>query len=199
MPHQNPPSTIRKVIRQQRKALSPSQQRLAAQRLSIRIARHPSFRQAKSLTAYIASQGEINLTPLIKLAQKQHKACYLPVIEKPPKYINNAKLTMRFSLFPAGSKLTPRLFNIPEPQKKCFKTLGHIDLILCPLVAFDNKGNRIGMGGGFYDRALSRVKKARRRKVWGVAHSLQEQQFTPAPWDIALDGIFTDNKTITAK
>ncbi len=191
----------RTLIRQQRQALSCTQQRLAAQQLCLRISRHPSFRKANRITAYIASEGEISLAPLIKLAHKQGKACYLPVIKKRP-VIDRAETTtliMRFSLFAPHSKLITRRFGLLEPQKTCLITLNKIDLILCPLVAFDQQGNRIGMGGGFYDRALSRVPRVRKKRIWGVAHRLQQHPITPAPWDITLDGVFTDNGVFTAQ
>ncbi|WP_053981465.1 5-formyltetrahydrofolate cyclo-ligase [Marinagarivorans algicola] len=191
----------RALIRQQRQALSYAQQRLAAQQLCIHISRHPSFRRANCISAYIASEGEISLAPLIKLAHKQGKACYLPVIQKRPA-IDRAeatKLIMRFSLFMPHSKLVTRRFGLLEPQKVRLMALDKMDLILCPLVAFDRQGHRIGMGGGFYDRALSRICRTRKKRIWGVGHYLQQHPIVPAPWDITLDGVFTDNGVLTAQ
>lgn len=192
-------STSRHTIIQQRRALSCTQQALAAQKLCFRIGRHPNFRKAKSITAYIATKGEISLTPIIRLAQKKGKKCYLPIIKKTPNHHHNHKTQYRlhFSLYPLGSKLIPRAFQIPEPQKRRLISLNKIDLILCPLVAFDKNGNRIGMGGGFYDRALSAIKRTRKKRFWGVAHDFQETTITPQPWDITLDGVFTNNKVLT--
>ena len=71
---------IRSSIRQARKNLSIATQTHASLQLARRIAKHPSFRKAKSFAAYIAINGEISLKPLIKLGLAQGKNCYIPVI-----------------------------------------------------------------------------------------------------------------------
>jgi 5-formyltetrahydrofolate cyclo-ligase len=67
-----------------------------------------------------------------------------------------------------------------------------------PLVAFDEQGNRLGMGGGFYDRTLAYLKyRQHRRKpvLAGLAHEIQKiGQLTTQSWDIPLDCIITENK-----
>jgi len=71
-------------------------------------------------------------------------------------------------------------------------------LIFLPLVAFDNAGNRLGMGGGYYDRTLA---WKQRRRYWhgsrliGVAYGFQQLERLPVEsWDIGLDGILTDRQ-----
>ena len=71
-----------------------------------------------------------------------------------------------------------------------------LDLILLPLVGFDLKGNRLGMGGGYYDRTLSYL---RHRRFWikprlvGVAHECQKvDSLIARPWDIPLDAVVTE-------
>ena len=79
-----------------------------------------------------------------------------------------------------------------------------MDLVLAPLVAFDEQGNRMGMGGGFYDRALQHLKSTntgslKRRplkpKVIGIAHELQKvANLHSQSWDITLNAIVTEKR-----
>jgi 5-formyltetrahydrofolate cyclo-ligase len=89
--------------------------------------------------------------------------------------------------------------NIPEPHHRPAqrRRAGQLDLILMPLVGFDEHGNRLGMGGGFYDRSLA---FRRTRRHWrkplliGVAFELQRCPPLPtAAWDVPLDGIVTEH------
>lgn len=89
-------------------------------------------------------------------------------------------------------------FGIPEPKASPRQTLKalELDLLLLPLVAFDSKGNRLGMGGGYYDRTLAhlnRQKGWRRPRIIGLAHELQRVDgLKNNAWDVPLDGIITD-------
>ena len=76
------------------------------------------------------------------------------------------------------------------------------DTIFIPIVAFDRKGARIGMGAGYYDRALASLSHqvSTRPKLIGLAHHFQEQRdLNPEPWDIPLDAILTDREFINIK
>ncbi len=93
-------------------------------------------------------------------------------------------------------------FGIPEPltHKRVHVPPWGLDLICMPLVAFDRQGNRLGMGGGFYDRSLA---YRRGRQSWhkprllGIAHALQEvAELEPRPWDIPLSGVATEAEII---
>ena len=167
---------LRQQIRQQRRALSDSEREHAAFLLCERIAASRAFQQSKHVAFYLTNDGEIDLSLLIKHAWQQGKKCYLPVLAEP----NTQRLW--FILYTADTKLRNNRFGIPEPihsrKTRLRKTLS-LDLILMPLVAFDQQGNRVGMGGGFYDRTLAFL---RQRKYWhkpnllGVAYEFQKQK-----------------------
>ncbi len=91
-------------------------------------------------------------------------------------------------------------FGIPEPDivRNGWVFASELDLVLAPLVAFDDEGNRIGMGGGFYDSSLNHLRLRRnwqRPYVVGVAHELQHlRSIGRNAWDVPLRGAITDKQ-----
>jgi 5-formyltetrahydrofolate cyclo-ligase len=86
---------------------------------------------------------------------------------------------------------------LPEPDVDDSEMLPPeaLDLVLAPLVVFDSNRNRIGMGGGFYDRSFAFRKNPEHKLpvLIGVAHELQKvDQIVPQEWDVRLDMIVTD-------
>ena len=69
-----------------------------------------------------------------------------------------------------------------------------LSLLFMPLVAFDDQGNRVGMGLGFYDRFLGRLPATLRPRLIGLAHEVQRSpaRLEHKPWDIPLDGVITE-------
>src|SRR5687767_13746260 len=92
-------------------------------------------------------------------------------------------------------------FGIPEPTgRRCAPQ--QLDLVLLPLVAFDRRGARLGMGGGFYDRTFAFLRVAGRRKprLVGLAHHFQEvAQLPREPWDVPLAAIVTERGWVSVK
>ena len=110
---------------------------------------------------------------------------------------------MGFAPYDKGTRLRKNCFGILEPvyQKKNLKTAKQLDIVLAPLVGFDDQGNRMGMGGGFYDRALQHLKsgasgtRSLKPKFIGIAHELQGvKKLESHAWDIALSGIVTESR-----
>jgi len=191
---------LRARIRQQRRTLSDTEREHAAFLLCERIASSRIFQHSKHIAFYLSNDGEIDLSLLIKHAWQQGKQVYLPVLAEP----NTQKLW--FIPYTPTTKLKNNRFGIAEPvqlpKTRLRKTLS-LDLILMPLVAFDQQGNRVGMGGGFYDRSLAFLKN---RQHWlkpnllGVAYELQKQeQLEINPWDVPLQAIATEKKLYLAK
>ena len=94
-------------------------------------------------------------------------------------------------------------YGISEPKLDvtAIKQVDNIDIMFTPLVAFDNKGNRLGMGGGFYDRTLARwhkefqTNKSTKPYPIGLAHDCQHLPEIPSElWDIPLPEIITPNQ-----
>ncbi|EXF43806.1 5-formyltetrahydrofolate cyclo-ligase [Pseudomonas sp. BAY1663] len=183
---------LRRTLRQVRRRLSPAQQRLAARRLYRQLAQHPLFRRARHIAFYLPNDGEIDPRPLLRAAQRRGKATYLPVLNPWP------RTRMVFQRIAASERLRPNRFRIPEPHfcaaRQCPPWA--LDLLLMPLVGFDESGGRLGMGGGFYDRSLayrSRRKKSHKPTLLGLAHECQKvDRLSLESWDVPLQATVTD-------
>lgn len=190
---------LRRSLRARRRTLSSDEQRIAADALAVRVQRLHAFRTSRRIACYFANDGEIDLAPLICATWAQGKTCYVPVLSR----LTHESLW--FAPFEPGTPLAPNRFGIPEPvlHPRSLVRARELDLILAPLVAFDAQGNRLGMGGGFYDRSLAFLRARRgwhKPRVLGVAHDFQHvERLAPRPWDVPLHGVVTDRNTYTAK
>jgi 5-formyltetrahydrofolate cyclo-ligase len=182
----------RQTIRQKRRNLPISLQKRHAQLLARQSQRLYPLQRSQHVACYLPNDGEIDPTPLIRLLWKQQKHCYLPALALYP------KSTLHFKPYTNTSPLQPNRYAILEPQAKHFTALIRLDIILLPLVAFDPHGNRLGMGGGYYDRtlrALGNHNQWKKPALWGLAHPCQQADNLPKnDWDIPLNGVITPTK-----
>ncbi|MGE8188094.1 5-formyltetrahydrofolate cyclo-ligase [Pseudomonas sp. NPDC086278] len=187
-----PRPQLRRMLRKARRALTSRQQRQAARGLYKQLAQQPLFRRAKHIALYLPTDGEIDPRLLLRAAQRRGKATYLPVLSAWP------RTKMVFQRIRPGEKLKPNRFRILEPRPNLARQrkVWALDLVLLPLVGFDDVGGRLGMGGGFYDRSLAYMA---RRKTWrkptllGLAHECQKvERLAQASWDVPLQGTVTD-------
>ncbi|WP_460150409.1 5-formyltetrahydrofolate cyclo-ligase [Pseudomonas sp. H2_A10] len=190
---------LRRMLRKARRALTPSEQRKAAHDLYRQLAQHPLFRRAKHISLYLPTDGEIDPRLLLGAAQRRGKATYLPVLSAWP------RTKMVFQRVRPGEKLLPNRFRILEPRgnAKCQRQVWALDLVLLPLVGFDESGGRLGMGGGFYDRSLAylaRRQRWRKPTLLGLAHECQKvNRLAQASWDVPLAGTVTDKRWYVAQ
>lgn len=147
------------------------------------------FKNAFRIAAYFGFKFEISLTPIIEMIWSAKKECYLPSL--------NRNKTLSFIKYDQHDELFQNPFGILEPVASNHKIpVEELDLILMPLLAFDQQGNRLGMGGGYYDRTLESIKSQHNRPVlMGVAFQEQEASHLPKEtWDVQLDYVLTDQK-----
>ena len=154
----NDKAAMRRELRTKRRALSPEEQGLAAARLVHNLSQTRWFRVSKHIACYIANDGEINVNPVIALSWEMRKTAYLPVLSR----IWHDRLW--FAPVDPDIDMRPNRFGIPEPMVSPRELVRAqtLDLVLVPLVGFDLRGNRVGMGGGFYDRSLEFLRQRRR-------------------------------------
>jgi 5-formyltetrahydrofolate cyclo-ligase len=185
--------SLRKQLRSKRRQLSGNKQKQHSQKIIHTITQSSFYQQAKTIALYLPSDGEVDISSLLKDILKQNKCCYLPIIS------NKENGLMHFALYHKDIPLKKNCFAILEPVYKevDLKTALEMDLVLAPLVGFDNQGNRMGMGGGYYDRALEHLKNPSSRHVKpifiGIAHELQRVDcLEQKSWDISLHAVVTE-------
>ena len=136
----------------------------------------------KIIGGYYPVNYEVNILGLLNKLETKGLKLSLPVVKK-----NNE---MDFYYWSSKNLLKLNKYGIPEPEqiKKVFP-----DIILVPLVAFDNKLYRIGYGGGYYDRYIQKFLNKKKMLKVGIAHSCQKINKVPInKYDRKLDIIITE-------
>ena len=186
--------SIRKQLRTARRALSPVQQKSASLALARQLRNFLPMLRSKHIAFYLPNDGEIDPCPLIRYLERRGKHCYLPRLHA------DGSNRVWFVRYHSGDKLQDNLYGIPEPLMSKQKIPAWaLQTVLMPLVGFDRSGNRLGMGGGFYDRtfAFKRSRKNSRPLLIGLAHSIQEVPALPTEsWDMPLDFIATEKELL---
>ncbi|GLX63471.1 5-formyltetrahydrofolate cyclo-ligase [Proteus vulgaris] len=181
---------IRKSIRQKRRLLTQEQQQHAALKLCEQVLTHPKIKQAQTIALFLSFDGEIDTSPLISQLWALNKQVCLPVLHP---FHRHHLLFLRYT---PSTELVKNRFNISEPplNVNAVIPLSNIDIIFTPLVAFDEQGQRLGMGGGFYDRTLENWQQKSFYPM-GLAHTCQQVAHLPiANWDVPLPEIITPEK-----
>ena len=181
---------VRKQLRAQRRSLSTAdygrRSRLAAKAL----AASPMFRAGKRIALYLPFDRETDTASLIVAARRRGARVFVPVV------VDRRHGRIRF--YPLGGKTRRGTFGIAVPVGRASPMPARwLHLIVVPLVGVDSSGGRLGMGGGFYDRALE---FRRRRRHWrgphlvGFAFDCQRTDSSFAePWDLRLDSLATES------
>lgn len=184
--------TIKNNIRRHhlhlRNHLPKEQSKLHSEQICDKILLHGAFKQSQSVAFYYALGNEVDLSVITNNAQ--NKSFYLPVI-------GNNK-SMMFQKLQAYAELKKNQYGILEPLSGEIINAADIDLCLVPLVGFNRKGERLGMGGGYYDRYFQSNKAQKKPTILaGVAYDFQENAtIQAASWDIPMDIIFTNKEVI---
>ncbi|MFG6668107.1 5-formyltetrahydrofolate cyclo-ligase [Halomonas sp. HNIBRBA4712] len=185
---------LRRELRRKRRALSDAEQQTAAHSLCQRLKRLPELQRARRVSLYLPVGGEIDPTPLLSWFQKRRVTVYLPVLR--PLSAN----ALWFVRLDDDTPMVENRFGIREPSTRFGARRQNrlpawaLDTLIVPLVGFDHKANRMGMGGGFYDRTLAFMRRpGPRPSLIGVAHACQQvARLDVEPWDIPLDAVVSD-------
>jgi 5-formyltetrahydrofolate cyclo-ligase len=143
---------------------------------------------------YLPNDGEIDARVLATALMQRGKRCYLPRLHL------DGSHRVWFLRYRNGDALEKNHLGIPEPRMHAQRLPAWaLQVVLMPLVGFDRAGNRLGMGGGFYDRTFAFRQRGHKPLLVGLAHSLQEIPSLAAQgWDIPLDMIVTEKERLRA-
>ena len=187
---------LRAQVRQSRRALSSEAQMefaLQASKLAFNLIQK---RSAKRVALYLTNDGELDTKPLIEALWQDEIEVYLPRLH--PFSAGN----LIFLAYKPNSIMTKNSLGIWEPKLdiRNMRCTSEIDLVITPLVAFDNEGNRMGMGGGFYDRTLANWQTSGRPFPVGYAHDCQRvETLAIEHWDVPLPMIITPTQVYNHK
>ena len=176
---------LRQQIRKTRANLTALQQQQAEDSITQQALELIEERNAQYIALYLSFDGEISTDKLIKILWAQGKQVYLPVLHP---FNPNHLLFLRYL---PDTPMLKNKFGICEPKLNVQNVLplDELDILFTPLVAFDKQGNRLGMGGGFYDRTLQNWRNSSFIPV-GLAHQCQQvEQLPTEAWDVPLHQI----------
>ncbi len=182
---------LRNQIIKRRNQLSPPEIGDKSAQIYRRLRTLAAFQSAQSIMVYMDYKNEVQTKSIIDDCFVGGKAVIVPVVTS-----KNGDM----SLVEIGPQthFKKSSLGILEPQitAQSRRQLGDIDLILAPGVAFDLTGNRLGYGGGYYDRLLAKAPAERRRiAVYGLAFECQIVESIPTePTDCKIDGLITERQ-----
>ncbi|MBF0462500.1 MAG: 5-formyltetrahydrofolate cyclo-ligase [Magnetococcales bacterium] len=157
----------------------------------------PHFQRASSIGLYLSIDNEVDPSSLLLAANSSEKTVFLPIVDREQR-------SLRFVRYRENDPLVTGAFGIREPvwppgdlaaSAHLLPRISSLDILFLPLVAFDACGWRLGYGGGYYDRLLSRAGRAggQRPLLVGLAYHFQEVAALPhAAHDIPMDWVVTD-------
>jgi 5-formyltetrahydrofolate cyclo-ligase len=182
----NPPSraALRRRYRAARRALSVAEQHQHARAAARRFAISGVMNCFKRFAVYAPSDGELDPSPIAEQLLAANKIVALPVIER--------SRQMSFYRYLPTTPIVRNRFDIPEPdtRRAAAVSTALLDVVLVPLVAFDDAGARLGRGGGYYDATFASRPHALRV---GLGHELQyHADLEHQPWDVPLDAVITE-------
>ena len=164
---------LRADLVQRRRQLKPAERVAAAQGLRHSLEQLPEFLTDKHVAGYWATGGELPLNMAIAPLAERGQTFYLPIVTK-----SGGKRRLTFAPWTTGEDVESNDMGIPEPKaSEHIVEASKLDLVLVPLLGFDRKGNRLGFGGGYYDRSFEFLHGQQRPAqplLVGVGYHFQE-------------------------
>lgn len=177
---------LRRELRQRRTSLAPRIRRQQAHACARHALRALLSRKARRVAVYIAYGSELSTAPLIMALLNAGIEVFAPRL---------VRQQMRMLRLDESTHLQRNAYGIAEPCDRRQLRRSELDAMIIPLLGFDAAGNRLGTGGGYYDRFL----EGSRRKPWrlGYAYQLQQCDALPAEaWDVPLHAVCTEHGLI---
>ena len=176
---------FRDSYRQKRKAIPSDDRVILHKEINRVLLTNATLKRCKTIAAYLNLPSEVNLSEFILNAQKRGQSVCVPVVDATKKVMEFRDLPVDFE----RQKNRTEEDLVLLTQKK--RELMELDCALIPLSVFDSHGNRIGMGGGYYDKFFENPKT--RPLLVGIAYELQKaEKIIPQKWDVRMDMIASE-------
>jgi 5-formyltetrahydrofolate cyclo-ligase len=196
----NSRTTLRRDMRRRRRALSDSERQHLAHAALRQLKTMVKLRRGMRIAVYLATDGELDTAPLIEYARERGCEIYVPVIRRYSPRSNLGKTSATMWFVRLRGALRANRFGILEPLHDARERIDPrwLDIVLAPVVAFGQHGERLGSGAGFYDQTFSFLRHRRRWKkpqLIGLAYHWQASDAVAnAAWDVPLSAIVTDTE-----
>ena len=161
-------AALRRQLRRQRMAITPAQRRLAQAQVTRLL--KPLLRQGKNIGMYLASGSELDIAAILQHASQQRCQLYTPYIEP-----NQRRLW--FTPYPPTQQRGQHVLNILQYEGKK-RRIERLDIVFMPLIGIDQRGMRLGQGGGFYDTSLSFCREQQPLRI-GIGFAAQQCEYIP--------------------
>jgi 5-formyltetrahydrofolate cyclo-ligase len=186
-------NALRKSLRSRRRAVPQNERAAAARQVALNVDRLLQLRPGWRIGVYASLPEELDTTPLIALARRRGCRIYVPVISR-------SKRSRRMQFVQLTGELRLNRLGIAEPHGRPLPGVRHLDIVFVPLVGFDARGVRLGMGGGYYDRAFA-FRQARTAwhapRLIGLAYACQQvERIAQSRHDVLLDAVATERGVI---
>ena len=179
---------LRKEIRRRRAGIESAEKMSLDAAVNRYLVEHVQQAQPKVVAAYLAFDGEPDLLPALAQLRAMGITLALPVVQDQP-----GKSVISFNHWSSESALSKNRYGISEPLEGREILATGIDLMMVPLVAWDESGGRLGMGASFYDRYFQPFATLANPVRIGVGYQMQKVDKLPTePWDIRLHGVLSE-------
>jgi 5-formyltetrahydrofolate cyclo-ligase len=186
---------LRAELRAKRRKIPRESRSRAEQRVALTIQRHFHLHPGQRIALYAPLRDELGVAPLVRIARLHGARVYLPRLTD--------RRHRRMSFVDAEGPLRPNRMGILEPSAARAIPARWLDLVFLPLLGFDTAGMRLGMGGGYYDRAFAFLKLRdswRRPKLIGVGFAMQRvAPLARASHDLTLDAVVTEEGVLQCR
>ena len=175
---------LRDTYRQKRRAIPSDDRAILHKEITRVLLTSATLKRCETIAAYLNLPSEVNLSEFIRGAQKRGQSVCVPVVDATKRVMEFRDLPVDFE---RQNRTKEDLVLLTQKKRK----LNELDCALIPLLVFDSHGNRIGMGGGYYDKFFENSKT--RPLLIGIAYELQKaEKIIPQEWDVRMDLIASE-------
>ncbi|HUW63278.1 MAG TPA: 5-formyltetrahydrofolate cyclo-ligase [Spirochaetia bacterium] len=187
-------SELRSLVLDKRAALDPAARDAKSREIAQRLFAMEIWRRSRTIMVYLDFRSEVATGPIVERALAEGKTVAVPKTEVAGRRL----IVSVLSNYPQD--LVSGTWGILEPRADCLRPLppDRLDLVLVPGVAFDGSGNRLGYGGGFYDRFLPFLRDGAVTVAPAFEVQVLERVETGA-YDVPVDLIVTEERVIDAR